>query len=112
MRSTTERVVDCCGYEEVRRTSLVGTEETVNRVGGLSVCWGGVDALAQMQDRRHCKEATLAAIDLAKEPCNSGFLVNGLEFSRTTTPSGITIVGRANREQSALSRLQVSFNKL
>jgi len=52
------------------------------------------------------------AIDLAKEPCNSGFLINGLEFSRTTTPSGITIVGRANREQSALSRLQVSFNKL
>jgi len=85
--------------------------ETVNRVGGLSVCWGGADALAQVQDRRHCKEAMLAAIDLAKEPCNSGFLINGLEFSRTTTPSGITIVGRANREQSALSRLQVSFNK-
>jgi hypothetical protein len=88
-----------------------GTEETVNRVGGLSVCWGGADALAQMQDR-HCKEAMLAAIDLAKEPCSSGFLVNGLEFSRWTIPSGITIVGRANREQSALSRLQVSFNKL
>ena len=34
------------------------------------------------------------------------------EFSRTTTPCGITIVGRANKEQSALSRLQVSFNKL
>jgi hypothetical protein len=32
---------------------------------------------SQMQDRRHCKEAMLAAIDLAKEPCNSGFLVNG-----------------------------------
>jgi hypothetical protein len=89
-----------------------GTEETANRVGGLSVCWGGADALAQMQDRRHCKEAMLAAIDLAKEPCNSRFLVNGLEFSRTTTPSGITIVGCANREQLALSRLQVSFNKL
>ena len=86
--------------------------ETVNRVGGLSVCWGGADALAQVQDRRHCKEAMLAAIDLAKEPYSSGFLVNGLEFPRWTIPSGITIVGRANREQSALSRLQVSFNKL
>jgi hypothetical protein len=111
MRSTTERVVDCCGYVEVRRTSLVGTEETVNRVGGLSVCWVELTP-SQMQDRRHCEEAMLAAIDLAKEPCNSGFLVNGLDSSLTITPSRITIVGRANREQSALSRLQVSFNKL
>ena len=65
-----------------------------------------------MQDRRHWKEAMLAAIDLAKEPAIPDSWSMGYNSHVRPPLLEITIVGRANREKSALSRLQVSFNKL